>query len=1211
MRHYRPSAQESIDLSLRFSQDGPAFPEQLVDALLAGEVVFLCGAGISTPQLPMFGQLVKDCVERLGLEKNSSEIASFDKGRYEEVLGSLSRRTVDTRDVPQTVVSILQKCSEGADLAYHQTILKLSRNLDNRPTVITTNFDTLLERALEVTEGPGFSQHFSFAGQDLPLPGSPEFCGIIHLHGRMADETIDLKQTPMVLTSAEYGDAYMRSGWASRFLFDLCRCKTVVLVGYSAGDAPVRYFLNVLEADRTRFSDVHPVYAFASVISKDDPDTEWSTLAVRPLAYERTEDDQGKQCHDPLWRDLESLAELVERPRSIRKAWAVRIIGKLYKNAEPDELDFVQWLFTGRRDLFSTAINTINDPNWFTFFYSQKIWDERDTSSIVASWVTQDLSSAIRYWKAIHWVDELGITFVEALRKSLENTPPPAGLWRHAWRVLAASRPAGREIPDLRLYKAIKVISEPTVLQSDVYNAIELIAPSFKITPRYASNDSPPLRLSDIINVDWSVGESHEVEDLIAALLVLPNPSKVLKIASSTLERFVSTSLDLDEIDAEYDRNDYAVPSIEPHMQNEHYDGPIFLIQLIARLIEASTKENIHATLEIVNSWPHMPGILGTRLWMHSLRDKNLFSDDEAIDGAVNASLGAFWGIPRELPLILRDRSMNASPVALEKIENRILLEGEMYYQRFEIESNEIDWRDHARDLAVWLRLNMLKTAGVLSENGKAELQLIKERREYLDREVEDQDFFGSYSYGVQTIDGDPQPLIEATDEDRLNLAQEIAKNPDLRKQLGWGVFCRSDASAAFATLSAAAPTTKNSKLWNTFLNSLLASQDGDETNRLQVIAKALKFIDSADDDFLTDVIRSLSQLYLSTPYQIRSAEQHWWRKLFQIAVERSLTPLDAPDTLYNDAINSPGGRLTQALLADIDQCTKKKEAVPSHLLDNIEIAVTATSREGVFARAILVRNISFILSLNNEDINKLIECSLSGDSVEAVALRSILVNYTENSAATSKRFSHAILRGVIEVKGRGGVARSAAAKIIAPAISHLRNEENASRWGISLEQTDTALKKGPPTLRIGACILLKQWMPELAADRAKMWRTSVGPLLARWSRDRDLCEKELTHHFAEIAIASGDAFPDALNQIFPYLTLQQGYGSLYSLTNSDIPEKFPRDTLALVWRIFGPGCVVIPYEVSKIIDRLIKAEPLLERDRRLQWLDQNSIRFD
>ena len=47
-------------------------------------------------------------------------------------------------------------------------------------------------------------------------------------------------------------------------LFDLARCKTIVLVGYGAGDAPVRYFLNVLEADRARFPDLKPVYAFGA-----------------------------------------------------------------------------------------------------------------------------------------------------------------------------------------------------------------------------------------------------------------------------------------------------------------------------------------------------------------------------------------------------------------------------------------------------------------------------------------------------------------------------------------------------------------------------------------------------------------------------------------------------------------------------------------------------------------------------------------------------------------------------------------------------------------------------------------------------------------------------------------------------------------------------------------------------------------------------------
>ena len=34
-------------------------------------------------------------------------------------------------------------------------------------------------------------------------------------------------------------------------------------------------------------------------------------------------------------------------------------------------------------------------------------------------------------------------------------------------------------------------------------------------------------------------------------------------------------------------------------------------------------------------------------------------------------------------------------------------------------------------------------------------------------------------------------------------------------------------------------------------------------------------------------------------------------------------------------------------------------------------------------------------------------------------------------------------------------------------------------------------------------------------------------------------------------------------------------------------------------------------YEIPKIIERLIDAEPEIEIDRRLQWLDQHAERFD
>src|SRR3546814_5436628 len=95
----------------------------------------------------------------------------------------------------------------------------------------------------------------SSAGQGMPAVGSPEFVGALHLHGRVADRMLNLSQTDLVLTAPNFGEAYMRNGWASRTVYDLMRRYTLVLVGYSADDPPTRYMLAANEAGRLHFPE--------------------------------------------------------------------------------------------------------------------------------------------------------------------------------------------------------------------------------------------------------------------------------------------------------------------------------------------------------------------------------------------------------------------------------------------------------------------------------------------------------------------------------------------------------------------------------------------------------------------------------------------------------------------------------------------------------------------------------------------------------------------------------------------------------------------------------------------------------------------------------------------------------------------------------------------------------------------------------------------
>jgi NAD-dependent SIR2 family protein deacetylase len=174
-------------MGLQFSDDGPEFPGELVDDLGRGEVVFLCGAGVSAPQMPGFAGLVDDIYKKGGWDQTNGEQRSYDKGRYEEGLGSLARRLAQPDALYDAVAAILDPPSKP-DLSKHTTLLRLSRRLDNRPIIVTTNFDTLFERAIRRHEGPKAAREFSVAGQALPAPGALDFAGIIHLHGRLEDK---------------------------------------------------------------------------------------------------------------------------------------------------------------------------------------------------------------------------------------------------------------------------------------------------------------------------------------------------------------------------------------------------------------------------------------------------------------------------------------------------------------------------------------------------------------------------------------------------------------------------------------------------------------------------------------------------------------------------------------------------------------------------------------------------------------------------------------------------------------------------------------------------------------------------------------------------------------------------------------------------------------------------------------------------------------
>lgn len=1204
-------------MTIRFSEAGPEIPPTLLDALIAGDVVFVCGAGVSMPQLDDFRTLTRKTFERLRVDMDSSEQRSFDAERYEEALGSLGRRLVDPADVVHAVSALLA-VPDKVVLDRHATVLRLSRDIENRVIVVTTNFDTLIERSLARDDDVDVRAE-SAAGQGLPPPGGADFHGVIHMHGRLRDEELGLESTPLVLTSADYGDAYMRSGWASRFLFDLIRCKTIVLVGYSAADAPVRYFLSVLAADRARFPALHPVYAFDGVFDDvGEADARWGALAVNPIPYLAVRNPEtGAQDHSALWDDLARLADVVELPKASRKARAADLLRRPLADLTPLELSELDWLFHERDDLWDVVIRDVADEAWFDHFRDRNLWTDRDAGWIIAAWSALDPENRVRFSVAQRWMARLGEPFAKQLKQRMRQKAELQPLWFKAWRLLCLDPRSGESIWDDGPYDVLQMADRDALFDRDLQKAIDLLTPRLEVDKHGGAlygdpPPDPPQRIHDIVWPRLRLDDKGALPDLLTRIPAFGRDRRILDLATTALTTTLETARDAEMIQAEYDAVDAGLPSVEPHRQNDHHDGVVHLVWVLATLLPTLANQDRGAARRLAENWKALPGRLGLRLWLHAARHPGLFGPNEVVTGLLGLPELDFWTLRRELALALRDGLAGADEAGVRALEGRILDTAGTYFGRYEIDPGQMDWRPHAQDAEVWLRLNMLERAGLTSQRGADELTAIKRRRDYLDRAVEDRDFFGSYSTGVTVVTGDPTPILEATDEDRLRVALDVRASRDLNAQHGWSAYARQDPEGAFRTLSEGALTAPNASLWQEFIGTLVGVSDAEaDPVRRRLGASVFRALAGCDDAFLelvADRLVDLLWVHLENGDVDGGA---WWDRLWGVVEAGEDEALKVTD-LYGQAINRPAGRLTQIALKMIDAHRAKGDGAPAASLERISRVGAAGGFAGTMARAVLAHDLAFVLAIAEASAVHIMDPALNTDDEIGGGLRRVVVEYASVTPLLTRRFGGTLVRAAIESDASDSAQVYVASKILIPVGSVLSGDKNADAWGISSVMAAQAVRAGNTALRVGAIDWFGRALQQ-EADPAAAWTSWMSEMFeAIWPRERRFRDESFSRYFAQLAVAAGAAFPDAFRQLRPYIApVGSGRGGLFALRQSDAPEKFPRICLDLLWTLLGTSKAEGDYELPKLLDRLVAAEPRLERDRRLQALEQRVVRYE
>lgn len=295
---------------MRFTEDGPAIPDELLIALDEGRVMLFCGAGVSKARakMPSFWELAQSVADVLGvpdehpIRKIIGEASETEKRWGTAGLVSADRifglleRDFPLDEIEAAVASSLNP-KEDVDLSAHQLLLKLARTPDGRTYLVTTNFDRLFDvcdPSLHVWSHPRLPDFSRDEAMD----------GIVYLHGCVNHDYSGSEGNGLILSTSGFGRAYLAEGWATEFFRQVIDKYVVLFVGYSADDPPVQY---LLEGLRRGGNLQHSLYVFQAG-EKEEDIAKWHQKGITSIPYDDGDD------HQPLWRTLEAWAGRTASP---------------------------------------------------------------------------------------------------------------------------------------------------------------------------------------------------------------------------------------------------------------------------------------------------------------------------------------------------------------------------------------------------------------------------------------------------------------------------------------------------------------------------------------------------------------------------------------------------------------------------------------------------------------------------------------------------------------------------------------------------------------------------------------------------------------------------------------------------------------------------------------------------------------------------------
>jgi len=1210
---------------MRFRPNGPDIPLELVSAQEKGEVIFVCGAGVShNAGLPLFVGLVEGVYARLHedwnlhpAEREVMRPGGSLHGQYDRVLRSLERRLAASdaprnRRIRERIRAAVREClapPDNADLSNHLALLDLSRDAEGRNRILTTNFDTLFERAWFEKYQVAIDTH---AGMAMPQPKVAGCTGVLHLHGRISDSETKLRafDTDLVLTSAEFGDAYLRSGWASRYVYDLVRAYNVVLVGYQADDPPMRYLLEALEADRERYPDLQKVFSFAAHEGGNEELTRalWVAKGVEPILYVA-----NSQDHSALYESIREWRSYAEDPTAWRRQRLHQIVTELPSSV--GELPLEECANLLRHGDACQLLGELSpEADWLPVLVERRVFD-RD-KALPGEWIAKriDDPAMIRACAALNWLDDQARWQINrALESELVKLPAHRS---KAWQlILTAKSPTTIDFINDNWF-----IVAPKIKRGEVgFEARRLISqilrPQIKTEKTYRWPDDPrdaaaPEALHDLLRLEFDPTDYPSPAEILAAWP--QNTEQEISLFRSldrTLLDALEEAQDIGLIDG-WDRSTYDVPSVAAHPQNAYRSGFYPITRTLADLWHRIAERDPDQACILTQPWTNSPFELVQRLSLF-VREHKAFAPQDAAGFVANLEDRFFWGHARvEIMRLLVGRWAQFDSVDREIIETRIRQGEPRDLYPVDAFENEGEWLS-ILDSSIYRRLKRLQSSGVtLTAESQQVLEQISARHPLWEPSEGDRDDFHSWHESRSGPEGEPELLAGIADEQLVKEAMRLQREQHFEQGDIWRIFCAADPVRALRGISLEAD--KGQWEYDAWRCLLWAATDKGETSfQIGLADLLLKMPDPPLGKLLSAATSWLQRRRELLTTQGRFLQL--WDYFADLALpeEGELVEPEESRDLVTEALNRPGGVLAWTLFDALSEPKPERDSgLGAKLKPRFDRLATASGRVGLLARVYLARSLAYLHAIDPEWTEVNLQPRLEWEHPEALPLwRSYA-----HGAIGSARFFNAIKPSALAAFERQGLSdndlEGIMSNLLSVAIWHQRGE--AADYNLTTAELRRALTVGPKSARQNVSWNFWRLMAKVededgaenptAPDKATRWQTVIGPLFSDiWPLDARLRSKGASRNLVQMALECDAAFPEAVGAILDVIIPYELYRIEHSLrvedSHGELVRRFPAAFLKLVNALLDPATFPVPHDLGTLLQECIASDPSVAND--------------